>query len=65
MAKAKEIIVEIDGERHKFVRKSKRRGNVCEVCSVSTYCGSRSICLPFGPYEVNSHFRKLRKAQPR
>ena len=61
MAKAKEIIVEIDGERHKFVRKSKRRGDVCEVCSVSAYCTDRPICLPFGAYKIGTYFRKLRK----
>lgn len=61
MAKAKEIIVEIDGERHKFVKKSKRSGNVCKVCSVSAYCKGRPICLPFGEYEIGTYFRKTKQ----
>lgn len=61
MAKAKEIIVEIDGERHKFVRKSKRSGEICKVCSVSAYCTGRPICLPFEEYGISTYFRKVKQ----
>lgn len=45
------IIVEIDGKRHRLV-KSRKGGNLCEICSIEMYCTKNigSPCLDSGDY---------------
>ena len=56
--KAKKIIVEIDGERHRLVKGRKSyTGSVCVKCSLFSACGE----IIDAPCEGNVYFVKEKK----
>lgn len=62
MEKAKEIIIEIDGERHKLIKKTKRSGDVCKICSLEKFC-KYPFCTPFERcfgIHYGSYFKKIK-----
>ena len=55
------VIVEIDGQRHKLSKITKKGVNPCEKCSIEVYCGKviGSPCL-----QANEHFVLEKETKP-